>query len=109
VELHAGEVGRLLDLGKEWRGCDEAWHLQMAIDAEKGVPQQYRLSDLGPGKAALLEFFGPLPQWAQRRIDVVAERVRSPGTLLAYRLAREEADGLRPFLEENLWVQRRQS
>ena len=48
VELSNGEPQRLLDFplaGSRWRGCDEAWRLQMAIDAQRGAPQRFRLQE----------------------------------------------------------------
>jgi hypothetical protein len=45
VALKDGVPARLLDLPLEkmrWRGCDSAWHLQMAIDYCRRNPQRYR-------------------------------------------------------------------
>ena len=45
ANLENGNVMRFLDFplkGTRWRGCDVAWHLQMAIDQSRGTPQKYR-------------------------------------------------------------------
>ena len=45
ASLVDGNVTRFLDFpmkGARWRGCDAAWHLQMAIDRCRETPQLYR-------------------------------------------------------------------
>jgi hypothetical protein len=106
VQLHNGNPERLIDLpisGSRWRGCDEAWWLQMAIDAKRGEPQRFRIRS-GPGNTSIMEFFSPVPMWARRRWDAVSEPVPSSGCLFAYRLAEAElAEELR-FAREVLWL-----
>lgn len=106
VELRDGNPERLIDLpvaGSRWRGCDEAWHLQMAIDAQRGEPQRLRIRP-GPEGARVMEFFSPVPMWARRRWDAVGEPVSASGCLFAYRLADTElAEELR-FAREALWL-----
>src|SRR6185295_17906791 len=46
VQLREGHPERLIDFptqGSQWRGCDEAWRLQMAVDARRGAPQRFRV------------------------------------------------------------------
>ena len=106
VELENGTPRRLIDLplrGSRWRGCDEAWHLQMAIDAQRNDPQRYRLR-VGPGGTRIMEFFSPAPMWARRRWDAVGDPVPGTGHLFAYRLPeREVAEEVR-FLREAMWL-----
>lgn len=106
VEMRDGNPERLVDLpvaGSRWRGCDEAWHLQMAIDAQRGEPQWFRIRP-GPEGARVMEFFSPVPMWARRRWDAVGEPVSASGCLFAYRLADAElAEELR-FAREALWL-----
>jgi hypothetical protein len=106
VEMRDGNPERLIDLpvaGRCWRGCDEAWHLQMAIDAQRGEPQRFRIRP-GPEGARVMEFFSPVPMWARRRWDAVGEPVSASGCLFAYRLADAEfAEELR-FAREALWL-----
>jgi hypothetical protein len=106
IQLRNGNPERLIDLpiaGGRWRGCDEAWHLQMAIDAKRGRPQRLRVCP-GPGNASVMEFFLPVPMWARRRWDAVGEPVPNSGCLFAYRLGEAEvAEELR-FAREVLWL-----
>lgn len=106
VQLTNGQPERMIDLpqrGSRWRGCDEAWHLQMAIDAERGAPQRFRITP--SGDAVVLEFFSPAPAWARRRWDAIGEPVPSAGSLFAYRIAKMEIDEERRFMREALWLE----
>ena len=107
VELSNGEPQRLLDFplaGSRLRGCDEAWHLQMAIDAHRGAPQRFRLQEDAEGDN-VMQFFSPVPAWAQRRWDAVGEPTTNRGCLFAYRLAGSElAEELR-FARRSLWLE----
>lgn len=106
IELRNGDPERLVDLPVEptrWRGCDEAWRLQMAIDAHRGKPQHIRVVS-GPTGTCVVQFFSPVPMWAQRRWDSVAEPVPSSGCLFAYRMRESEvAEELR-FAKQELWL-----
>lgn len=107
IELRNGDPERLVDLPVEptrWRGCDEAWRLQMAIDAHRGKPQHFRVVP-GPTGTRVVQFFSPVPMWAQRRWDAVAEPIPSSGCLFAYRMRESEvAEELR-FAREELWLE----
>lgn len=106
VQLREGHPERLIDLppqGSQWRGCDEAWRLQMAIDARRGTPQRFRVRP-GPGGSHVLELFSPVPAWARRRWDAVAEPVLSSGCLFAYRLSGGELEEELRFVQEGLWL-----
>jgi hypothetical protein len=106
VQLRNGNPERLIDLpmiGSRWRGCDEAWLLQLAIDATRGTPQQFRVRP-GPERTAVMEFFSPLPMWAQRRWDAIGEPATISGCLFAYRLRETElAEEIR-FAREKLFL-----
>ena len=107
VRIEAGTVVRLLDLPFErtrWRGCDTAWHLQMAIDYCRRRPQQYRRRIESAG--VRLDLFSPLPLWAQRRLMVLGESVPRDRSLLSYRLEPVEARTEEDFLRERLWLTR---
>ena len=107
VELRDGNPERLIDLplaGSRWRGCDEAWHLQMAIDAQRGCPQRFRVQP-GPEGTRVVQFFSPVPMWARRRLDAVAELVSGSGCLFAYRLAEAEFAEELDFAREALWLE----
>lgn len=106
VELDKGVPHRLVDFpqsGSRWRGCDEAWHLQMAIDAGRQDPQRFRLRE-APGDTYVMEFFSPVPMWARRRWDAIGEPVPGTGRLFAYRLAAREVTEEVRFLTEALWL-----
>jgi hypothetical protein len=106
VEMRDGNPERLVDFpaaGSRWRGCDEAWQLQMAIDAQRGEPQQFRLRS-GLEGARVLELFSPVPMWARRRWDAVGEPVPASGCLFAYRLAEAEFREELRFAHEALWL-----
>lgn len=106
VQLANGQPERMIDLpqrGSRWRGCDEAWHLQMAIDAQRGTPQHFRVTP--SGDAVVLEFFSPVPAWARRRWDAIGEPVPSVGSLFAYRIPRPEIEEERRFMREALWLE----
>ena len=52
-----------------------------------------------------MQFFSPVPAWAQRRWDAVGEPTTNQGCLFAYRLAGSElAEELR-FARGTLWLE----
>ena len=106
VQIDHGNAQRFIDFpidGSRWRGCDEAWRLQMAIDAQRGEPQRFRVRP-ALGGTHVIEFFSPVPMWARRRWDAIGVPVLSPGCLFAYRLAEPDlAEEIR-FAREALWL-----
>ena len=107
VELRRGDPVRLLDLPPartRWRGCDLAWHLQMAIDQDRGAPQFYRRRV--DGDTVRFDFFSPLPQWSQRRLMIFGRPVPSDRCLFSYLLPADQADAEEAFLQETLWLSR---
>lgn len=107
VRLESGEPKALVDLPRahgRWRGCDEAWLLQLAIDASRNNPQWFRLCPLS-GDAIAMEFFSPVPMWAQRRWDAVGEPIPRSGCLFAYRLRLSEVEEEVKYAREALWLQ----
>ena len=107
AELEAGSVVRILDLPlrkTRWRGCDVAWHLQMAIDSCRHTPQRYQRQDVG--NEVRLDFFSPLPQWSQRRLMILGRPSRPEQSLMSYWLPTDEAESEERFLQERLWLSR---
>ena len=107
VELVSGTPTRIMDLPSRhyrWRGCDAAWHLQMAIDYCAGQPQQYRRSITDQG--VRFDFFSPLPLWAQRRLMIFGCERQRDNSLLAYEIPMAESDEEEKQLQENLWLVR---
>ena len=107
VEMSQGRPERLVDLplaDSRWRGCDEAWRLQMAIDARRGSSQLFRIDSV-PGEPGVMKFFSPIPMWARRRLDSVGRPVSSPGCLFAYGLAEGELAEEVRFATDVLWLE----
>ena len=105
VELRNGEPTRLLDLpipGTRWRGCDAAWHIQMAIDHDRDAPQRYRRRVEGNG--IRFDFFSPMPQWSERRLMILGRRVAPDACLFSYVIPANEAVDEEVFLQQNLWL-----
>ena len=107
VELRDGNPERLIDLplaGSRWRGCDEAWRLQLAVDAQRGCPQRFRVQP-GPEGTRVIQFFSPVPMWANRRWAAVGESSSGTGCLFAYRLAEAEFAEELDFARDALWLE----
>jgi len=105
ASLMHGGVTKFLDFplkGTRWRGCDVAWHLQMAIDHGRGTPQFYRRRPAPDG--ACLDFFSPLPLWAQRRLALLGRPVPRNKCLFSYWIAQRELGSEEAFLQERLWL-----
>jgi hypothetical protein len=105
VQVRDGNPERMIDLpvaASRWRGCDEAWRLQMALDARRREPQRFRIRRQGP--SAVIEFFSPVPMWARRRWDAVGEPVSSSGCLFAYRVSEAELEEEIHFMRNGLWL-----
>jgi hypothetical protein len=106
VLLQSGQPERMFDMPRvlnRWRGCDEAWWLQMAIDATRGEPQRYRVRK-GSGETTILELFSPVPGWARRRWDAIGDPLPSPGCLFAYGFSKGEIEEELQFAREALWL-----
>ena len=108
-EFADGELTALIDLPIQSplaRGCDEAWHLQAALDATSEHPQHLRVREAPstPG-AVLIDLFSPLPSWAQRRLEVIATSVaRSAGALVTYQLSKDDLEKEANFLKDMMWL-----
>jgi hypothetical protein len=76
----------------------------MAIDAQRGSPQRFRVTP-SVGDTVVLEFFSPVPAWARRRWDAIGELVPSTGSLFAYRILKAEIDEERRFARDTLWLE----
>jgi hypothetical protein len=109
VELHDGEVTHLVDFPTETRtpdarGCDEAWQLQLAIDATNGRAQLYRLRALPPNGTIIVDLFSPIPRWARRRFDALGEEVGAIKSLLSYKFSQAIAEAVQQCLTQDLWL-----
>ncbi|MGA2877650.1 MAG: hypothetical protein ABSG13_01735 [Bryobacteraceae bacterium] len=102
-----GAVTKFLDLpikGMRWRGCDVAWHLQMAIDDGLGIRQTYMCRAAPDG--VYLDFFSPLPLWAERRLAVLGRPAPREKCLFTYWIPQREVPSEEGFLRETLWLAR---
>lgn len=107
ARLSAGRLASLVDLPLEnrgWRGCDEAWRLQAALDALNGTPQIAEVSECKNDRSVRLRFFSPLPRWAKRQLDVVATPIDARGSLFSYLIAPSDLGFVRQFLVQSLWM-----
>jgi hypothetical protein len=105
VTLEDAVPARLLDFPLKktrWRGCDAAWHAQMALDFRHGHPQIYRRRAADDG--VRLDFLSPLPLWAQRRLMIFGRPVAAERSLMSYWLPSREAMIEERFLRERLWL-----
>jgi hypothetical protein len=76
----------------------------MAIDHENGRPQEYKVRTTE--EYAFLEFFSPLPLWAERRFMLLGRHADATGCLLSYRLPLRELVAEEKFIQERLWLSR---
>lgn len=105
MALEDGSVTKFVDLPlakARWRGCDMAWHLQMAIDASRGDHQLYRRQETDHGMR--VDFLSPIPEWAERRLMIFGRAVPRQKSLFSYELPKTEAGAEERFLQERLWL-----
>lgn len=110
VELAAGVPQAVLDLPLASAiapGWDDARRLQAALDAERGCPQVVRVRPTGQLDGDfIVDFFGPLPSWAERYLDLTGLPVsRSRGALFSYRVPDAAMGDVTLFLSTSLWMQ----
>jgi hypothetical protein len=106
VQLENGHALHLVDLPVASglaRGCDEAWRLQAAIDAQLDHPQVIQCRP-GAGDAAVVGLTTPPPSWLQRRWDALGKPIIASGALLAYRFAPRELEEELAFVKRMLWA-----
>jgi hypothetical protein len=109
VRVVGGLPQRLVDFPVEdptVPGRDEAWRLQAAIDATRNQPQVYRVGAAGSaGSDVMVDFFGPVPSWAERYLELVGLAVQpSRGSLFSYRVPQGAMPALAEFLTDMLWM-----
>ena len=105
VELQVDATARILDLfssGDTVRSCDIAWQIQMAMDASAGQAQAFRCR--AHGDRATIDFFSPVPSWAERRLFLAGRHCAGEGCLFSYEMAATAIDAERRFLRESLWL-----
>jgi hypothetical protein len=87
-------------------GRDEAWRMEMAIDAERRVPQVFRWDPArGSVSSSIVSFFSPLPGFAERYLQLVGQALPdAPRALFAFRVANGAMPGLSAYLAGMLWM-----
>jgi hypothetical protein len=107
IRLENGQAQQLLDLPmhkSKLRGCDAAWHFQMAVDHMNHTPQTYSVRTTD--EHAFFSFFSPLPLWAERRLMLLGRHADAEGCLLSYRLRLNDLATEEKFLQDRLWLSR---
>ena len=104
----AGTPTRFLDLpvdDPDAPGHDEAWRVQAALDAGRGTPQVFRVGGAARADGRTVDFFSPLPRWAERYLQLAGMAVpRSKGALFSYRVPEDALPDLAGFLASMLWM-----
>lgn len=109
VELESGVPQAVLDLPINSTvnpGWDDARRLQAALDAQRGGAQVSIVRAVAqPDGNYIFDFFGPLPSWAERYLDLTGLPVaRSKGALFSYRLTEGAKRDVQEFLSKSLWM-----
>jgi hypothetical protein len=107
AEFEDGTTRKVIDLPLMegfGRPADEAWRLQAAIDRLAGHPQFARVGDRADGEVSI-SFFGPLPSWAQKRLNLLGRSDEGcRGALFSYRLGDGDLAIESEFLSSRLWL-----
>lgn len=86
-------------------GRDEAWRMQMAIDAARGIPQVFRVTPAQGGGSLIVSFFSPLPGFAERYLQLVGLALPDvPKALIAFRVPSGVMPALSIYLTDMLWM-----
>lgn len=109
VRFEAGVPMRLLEFpvaDPVVPGRDEAWRYQAAIDAQRGTPPECRIKrGAHPADPVILDFFSPLPGFAERYLQLSGLAMeRRPGALFSFRVPSEALDNVTKFLTAMLWM-----
>jgi hypothetical protein len=105
ADFEAGTCHRLIDLetSVDWqRPCDLGWRFQAAVDAAAGHPQTVcvRSGDSG----MVLDFFSPLPAFAERRLVLVGKKRDGERCLFSFELPANAVAHELAALETDLWM-----
>jgi len=107
VRLDDGVPTRMIELpidNSVVPGRDEAWRFQMAIDAERGVPQQFTVESSGSATAVVVKFFSPLPGFVERYLQLIGLSLQPAGALIAYRVPVGAMPSLIELLTSMVWM-----
>jgi hypothetical protein len=109
VRVHDGSPIRLIDFPLDdftVPGRDEAWRLQAAIDESRSAPQVFSVTPASNhAESSTVDFFGPVPTWAQRYLDLVGDATNtSAGSLFSYAVPNAALTDLTEYLGRTLWI-----
>jgi len=107
MDVVKGEVRTFFDLPTietRWRGCDEAWHLQQALDAVFGHPQLYRIRRGSLKGTVVVDLFSPIPNWVSRRWECTGMPAAPINCLLSYVFPEAHIDHELHFARERMWL-----
>lgn len=109
VRFRAGEPQRLFEFPVNdpvVPGRDEAWRYQAAVDALRGMPQEFRIRHgPSPGSDTTIDFFSPLPGFAERYVQFAGLALgKTPGALFSFRLPTGAVGDVAAFLTDMLWM-----
>jgi hypothetical protein len=106
AHVAGGVLKRLIDLPVQDAlapAADEAWRLQASIDAISGHPQRVRTQE--HSGEALIDFFGPVPTWARRRLEAVGRLApRGRGSLFTYEVPSDDLANELAYLTAMMWL-----
>lgn len=108
VELACGVPQAVLDLPVDSTvspGWDEARRIQAALDADRGAPHVYRVRASDRRGGTFLDFFAPLPSWAERYLSISGwPAAKGPKALFSYCMPDAATDDAQQFLSSSLWM-----
>jgi hypothetical protein len=87
-------------------GRDEAWRMQLAIDAKRGRPQVFRVTPAQGGASSIISFFSPLPGFAERYLQLIGLALPdAPKALVAFRVPNGAMTASSIYLTGMLWME----
>ncbi len=109
VRIREGMPHHLIDLPIErpvGAGHDEAWRYQAAVDSRLGTPQVVAVErSARSGDSAVIDFFSPLPAFADRFIQLLGDSIsKSQGALFSYQVPDVIVPEILDYLSKQLWM-----
>jgi hypothetical protein len=81
---------------------DLGWRFQAALDAMLGHPQEVGVRSVGNRVA--LDFFSPLPGFAERRLALVGTKTTEPGRIFSFDMTEQAARIELLALQQTMWM-----
>lgn len=99
----ATRVHDLLEVDSFQSPRDTGWRFQAALDAELGHPQEVAIRETS--SHTVLNFYSPLPAFAERRLALAGTKTSGPGRLFSFEIPSAKAGPELACLESLLWMQ----